>query len=177
VNIYIALFRGINVGGKNILSMKDLVAILKSIGYKDVRTYIQSGNAVFASRKKLGEKEVSGIRREILRRAGFEPKLVLLSVEQFRKAIEDNPFGTHNGKVLHFFFLESYPEKPDIGRLEALKNSSEKFKLNESVLYLYAPDGVGRSKLAAAVEKSVGVSATARNWNTVSKLAALAGME
>jgi uncharacterized protein (DUF1697 family) len=174
VNTYIALFRGINVGGKNILSMKDLVAILESIGYKDVRTYIQSGNAVFASQKKLGDKEAAGIRKEILRRVGFEPKLLLLSVERFRKAIENNPFATHDGKALHFYFLESYPEQPDIGRLESLKIASEEFMLSESVFYLYAPEGVGRSKLAAAVEKSVGVPATARNWNTVSKLATLA---
>jgi uncharacterized protein (DUF1697 family) len=74
------------------------------------------------------------------------------------------------GKSLHFFFLASTPAKPDLDALAKLKSSSEEFKLGKNVFYLHAPDGIGRSKLAAKVEKALGVPATARNWNTVSKL-------
>ena len=171
VNIYIALFRGINVGGKNILPMKELAEILETMGYKNVRTYIQSGNVVFESSKKIETKDTVDISKEIFRKKGFEPKVLLLSVEQLQDAIKKNPFPTGNGKVLHYFFLESHPGQPNIERLESLKLESEKFKLNLKVFYLYAPEGIGRSKLAAAVEKSIGVPVTTRNWNTVNKLA------
>jgi len=170
VNIYIGLFRGINVGGKNILPMRELVSILKEIGYENIRTYIQSGNVVFSSKKIIGPKAADEISREIERKIGFSPKVVILSPKQLQSSINNNPFPTIDGKALHFFFLESLPESPDIERLKLLKAKSEKFALEGRVFYLHAPEGVGRSKLAAAVEKSIGVPLTARNWNTVSKL-------
>jgi uncharacterized protein (DUF1697 family) len=75
---------------------------------------------------------------------------------------------------LHFFFLESTPEKPNMDELANAKSDSEEYRLIKSVFYLYAPDGIGRSKLAAKVEQALGVQVTARNWNTVSKLIAMA---
>jgi uncharacterized protein (DUF1697 family) len=173
MNMYIALFRGINVGGKTKLPMKDLVSILETLDYESIQTYIQSGNVVFRSKKKIGENEIDEIRREILDKKGFEPNVILFSVEQLQKAIKDNPFATDEGKALHFFFLESEPPNPKLKQLDSLKIESEKFKLIGNVFYLYAPNGVGRSKLAAAVEKSIGVPVTARNWNTVSKIASI----
>jgi uncharacterized protein (DUF1697 family) len=170
VNIYIGLFRGINVGGKNILPMRELVSILKEIGYENIRTYIQSGNVVFSSKKIIGPNAADEISREIERKIGFSPKVVILSAKQLQNSINNNPFPTIDGKALHFFFLESLPESPDIERLKLLKAKSEKFALKGRVFYLQAPEGVGRSKLAAAVEKSIGVPLTARNWNTVNKL-------
>jgi uncharacterized protein (DUF1697 family) len=170
VNIYIGLFRGINVGGKNILPMRELVSILKEIGYENIRTYIQSGNVVFSSKKIIGPNAADEISREIERKIGFSPKVVILSAKQLQNSINNNPFPTIDGKALHFFFLESLPESPDIERLKLLKAKSEKFALEGRVFYLHAPEGVGRSKLAAAVEKSIGVPLTARNWNTVNKL-------
>lgn len=173
MNIYIALFRGINVGGKNILPMKDLVAILQELGYESVQTYIQSGNAVFRSQKAVDAEDAAEIGRKIFKRMGFEPKVLLLSNKQLQEAIRSNPFPTSNGKALHFFFLERPYSKPNIEYLESLKLDSENFKLSKMTFYLYAPEGVGRSKLAAAIEKALGVPLTARNWNTVSKLASM----
>ena len=170
MNTYIALFRGVNVGGKNILPMKELVAIIESLGYSNVQTYIQSGNAVFQSKKKIEKNGAGDIGREILKKKGFEPKILLLSSKELQDVIKDNPFSTDVGKALHFFFLDSQPKEPNLERLESLKVESEEFKMAKSVFYLYAPDGVGRSKLAAAVEKTIDVPVTARNWNTVSKL-------
>ena len=174
LNMYIALFRGINVGGNNILPMKELVTIFQTIGYKNVQTYIQSGNVIFGSSKQVGRKEIVGIGEEISRKMGFEPKVLLLCEEQFQDAIKNNPFPTGNGRALHFFFLETQPSQPNIGYLESLKTESEEFILCKKVLYVYAPEGIGRSKLAAAVEKVLGVPATARNWNTIDKLAIMA---
>lgn len=85
-------------------------------------------------------------------------------------AINNNPYNTENGKALHFFFLESLPKTPDLDGLNAIRSDSEEYKLHNNIFYLYAPDGIGRSKLAAKVEKNLGVALTARNWNTVSKL-------
>jgi uncharacterized protein (DUF1697 family) len=173
VNTYIALFRGINVGGKNILPMRELVALLETLGCENIQIYIQSGNVVFRRKKETGEKIADEISKAVLEKKGFEPGVFLLGVEQLLDAVRNNPFETSNGKALHFFFLESQPGRPDIDQLMSLKAKTEEFKLGNKILYLYAPDGVGRSKLAAAVEKAMGVPVTARNWNTVSKLASM----
>ena len=170
MNTYLALFRGINVGGKNILPMKELIAILGAMGFENIRTYIQSGNVVFQSKKKLNEKSASEISKQVRDKKGFEPKLLLLGAEELQNTIANNPFSTGDGKTLHFFFLESPPRQPNTERLMALKADSEEFKLDDKVFYLYAPEGIGRSKLAAGVEKTLDVPVTARNCNTVAKL-------
>lgn len=169
MNTYIALFRGINVGGKNILPMKDLVRILEGLGCEKVKTYIQSGNAVFRAKENQIKKIAEKLSSKILGSHGFNPKLLLLGVAELEDAIKNNPFKT-KGKTLHFFFLESTPVKPDLDELTNVKSNSEEFKLDKKIFYLHAPDGVGRSKLAAKVEQALGVPVTARNWNTVSKL-------
>ena len=170
---YIALIRGINVGGRNSLPMKELVALFQSLGYQNVLTYIQSGNVVFQSHKSLGASDSGNIANAILDLKGFEPRVMLVNAETFKSAIEENPFPTDNPKALHFFFLESQPEEPNLDRLMSLKAESERFELGKFGFYLYTPDGMGRSKLASAVEKALGVAVTARNWNTVDKLASM----
>jgi uncharacterized protein (DUF1697 family) len=173
VNTYIALFRGINVGGKSILPMKDLVGILEGMGCEKVKTYIQSGNVVFQSKKKQSNGIAKEISSRILESHGFEPKILLFGIAELQDAIENNPFETDDGKSLHFFFLDSYPKNFDLERLMAVKSKSEEFKLNKNIFYLYAPDGIGRSKLAAKVEQIMGVPLTGRNWNTIRKLNAM----
>ncbi len=167
---YIALFRGINVVGNNSLPMRDLVGILERLGCKDVETYIQSGNAVFRTGNSQPTKLAEEIGSGIFKDHGFKPKVLLLSAPELDSAIENNPFNTAIGKALHFFFLASRPRKPDLAGLTAVKTKTEQFKLDKKVFYLYAPDGVGRSKLVAKIEPCLGVPVTARNWNTVSKL-------
>ena len=173
VKSYIALIRGINVGGRNSLPMKELVALFKSLGYQNVQTYIQSGNVVFQSPKSLGASDSGGIAKAILDMKGFEPRVMLVNAEILQRAIEENPFPIDNPKALHFFFLGSQAEEPNLDRLMSLKTESERFELGRFGFYLYTPDGLGRSKLASAVEKALGVAVTARNWNTVNKLASM----
>lgn len=168
---YVALFRGINVGGRNQLPMKELTAILESLGFTSVRTYIQSGNAVFQSR---GAAVVGPIAATILKKRGFAPAVMLLTADDLAKAIAECPFDGSKGTALHLFFLDRPPEKPDLDSLERLKAKNEEFELRGKVFYLFAPDGIGRSKLAPAVERKLGVPATARNWNTVMKLGEMA---
>ena len=176
MNTYIALFRGINVGGKNILPMKELFGILDGLGCQRVRTYIQSGNVVF----KNNETNVSGlsgnIEAEIKRRHGFAPFVLLLSLEEFEKILENNPFPEvrNDPKALHVGFLASAPKEPNLKTLESLRNKSERFRLIDNAFYLHAPGGVGRSRLAASTEKLLGVSMTDRNWKTVTKILEMA---
>lgn len=174
MNTFIAFFRGINVGGNNILPMKELKTLLERIGCGNVRTYIQSGNVLLQIKEDRVENIRNKMSREIHKDFGFEPKVLLIEISEFRDAIEKNPFDTSEGKTVHFYFLESEPMNPDLGRLTAVKSASEEFKLHGKVFYLYAPEGIGRSKLAAKVEQSLGIPVTARNWNTVSKLLSMA---
>jgi len=173
VEIYIALLRGINVGGKHLLPMAELVAIFESLRFENVLTYIQSGNVVFQSRSRLTENDAAEIERRVLAKKGFTPKVLLLREDELRSAVAKNPFPTGEGKALHAYFLEHPPTKPNTEQLAALKAPSEQLLLHEKTFYLYAPEGIGRSKLAPGVEKALGVKATARNWNTVAKLVAL----
>lgn len=174
MDTFIALFRGINVGGHNLISMADLAAILEQAGCEKVKTYIQSGNVAFCIENRETYTIAEEISTKILQKFGFSPKVFLFKVSEFEKAIQNNPFSEANGKVMHLFFLESPPAKPDLEGLTVIKENSEEFKLIDKVFYLYAPDGIGRSKLAASVEKKLGVPATGRNWNTVKKLLVLA---
>lgn len=167
---HVALLRGINVGGKNLLPMKELVAILGDLGAQNVKTYIQSGNAVFAWKDRNTSQLANQIRAEIKKRRGFEPHVLLLEFEDLEKVIQQNPFPAEaeaDPKALHAGFLAAAPERPDLKMLESLKSDSERFRLIGRVFYLLAPEGVGRSKLAAKAERLLGVPMTDRNWRTV----------
>lgn len=176
MNTYIAFFRGINVGGNNLLPMKELVAAFESIGARKVRTYIQSGNAVFESTEKNLARLCKLLSAEIMNCRGFEPHVQILTLDALAKAIAENPFpeAVSDPSSLHLGFLASSPTNPDLEKLSALKKESERFQLIERVFYLHAPEGVGRSKLAASSEKLLGVPMTDRNWKTVCKVMELA---
>ena len=169
---YIALFRGINVGGNNRLPMKDLVAALENLGCQDVATYIQSGNAVFRSEEADGSLLSERIRAAIGEIHGFEPRVLVLGSEEMKRMVRSNPFpeAESEPRTLHVYFLAAEPERPDLDALEEIKGDRERFVLSESVFYLHAPDGIGRSSLAANAEKLLGVPTTARNWRTVRKV-------
>ncbi len=166
MNTYILLFRGINVGGNNLLPMKELTATLEAQGYQQVKTYIQSGNVVLQST----EKPTECVNDKIATEFGFRPKLMILDKTSFDQAVLNNPFADNEGKAVHFFFFVDLPIV-DSEKLIQLAKSSERYELIGQVFYLFAPEGIGRSKLAANVEKCLGVSVTARNLNTINRLA------
>lgn len=169
---YIALFRGINVGGRNSLLMKELVAIMEVDGYTNIKTYIQSGNVVFESTRTRVKSFPSSIGESIKTKYGFKPQIMVLTDAELRSAAALNPFpeAAKEPKSLHLHFLADTPQNPDFQTLNQLKTDNESFKLIGKLFYLHAPDGIGRSKLAANAEKLLGVQATARNWNTIAKL-------
>ena len=164
------------MGGSNILPMKDLALILKDLGLSNVRTYIQSGNVVFQSKTTDAKGLSHDISTAIGENHGFNPKVFILSLPELQAAIASNPYpdGQSEPKTLHLFFLASVPNNPDMDRLETFKTESERFRLIDTVFYLHAPEGIGRSKLAANVEKSLGVSVTARNWRSINKILSMA---
>lgn len=178
MNIYVALFRGINVGGNNPLPMKELVAALENIGARKVRTYIQSGNAVFERAEPNGGDLSRQLSAEIDKRCGFAPQVLLLTREALANAIAENPFpeAAIDPSSLHLGFLASAPERPNLEKLSALRKDGERYWLAERVFYLHAPAGVGRSQLAANAEKLLGVAMTVRNWKTVCKVMEMAAL-
>jgi len=172
VTRFVALFRGINVGGKHIVPMKDLREILASLGCENVQTYIQSGNAVFDSvTRDLADKISSAIEE----RFGFEPQVLVMPADRFRKIAAANPYadGDIEPKLVHVAFLTDKAVKPDLAGLDALKSRTEAFELKNGAFYLYAPDGIGRSKLVVKIDQCLGVATTSRNLRTVARLVEL----
>ncbi len=179
MNTFIALLRGINVGGKGKLPMADLVAALESFEFSHVRTYIQSGNVVLRSRLKSSEQVAKQVRKAIAEGCGIEPEVIVLTATELQTVIDSNPFpsATEEPTSLHFFFLGALPEQADDEKLEAKRSSSERYERVGKVFYLHAPEGIGRSKLAASVERILGVPVTARNWRTVNTLMEMARLD
>ncbi|MFW6157633.1 MAG: DUF1697 domain-containing protein [Balneolaceae bacterium] len=153
--------------------MEELRDLLHECGFEQVKTYIQSGNVVFRSAQDDPSVLPDTVSKAVKNSHGFEPRVWILPVDEFTQAVEKNPYGhaTERPKALHLFFLSAKPEDPDREGLEALRSETEEFEIRGRVFYLYAPDGIGRSKLAAKVEKLLGVQTTSRNWRTVSKIA------
>jgi len=172
----IALFRGINIGGHHIIPMKDLAALLKDLGLHNVKTYIQSGNAVFKSESQTAALLTKKISAAVARRYKFKPHVFVLGLHEFGQVLRSNPFPDAESvpNTLHVYFLESAPDKMTVKALQNVKRDNERIYLGKNVLYLHAPDGVGRSKLAKQAERLLGVQVTARNWRTVCRIMELA---
>jgi len=167
--LQILLLRGINVGGHGKLPMAELTEILAGLAATNIQTYIQSGNAVFE-----GEITPDDISNAIKAAKGFQPRVLLLSAAKFKTIAAANPVPNAIGNQLHIWFTAD-PFEFDVDAAETLCKSSEHIKVCEDAIYLHAPDGIGRSKLAEKIEKLAGVDCTARNLNTVNKLLDMIG--
>jgi uncharacterized protein (DUF1697 family) len=169
VSTWIALFRGINLMGSNSLPMKELAALLRREGCADVRTYIQSGNAVFRSAERSAISLANRIGLAVHKSKGFHPKVVVLNIKELQRAASNNPFprAESQPKTLHLFLLSEEPVAADLSSLNRLRSGKEAFALREKVFYLHTPDGFGVSKLAENAARHIRIQATARNWNTV----------
>ena len=173
---WIALIRGINVGGRNRLPMKSLATIFEAAGCKSVKTYIQSGNVVFNARLKSVDNFANAIGKAIETEHGFRPAIRLMTNDELRNAIASNPYpkAALEPKSLHLCFLDRPPLKEQVRDAGNLLSASESFAVIGSCLYLHAPEGVARSKFAKGIDKAFHMNSTARNWRTVTKLAQLA---
>ena len=176
---WIALFRGINVGGHHILPMKELKAVLEEMGCSEVETYIQSGNVVLKHPREDAIQLATLIGKAVQDSHDFEPKVLLLSPEALAEIVRSNPFpeAANDPKSLHVSFMATEPASAALDAMNDIKAKRESFSLIGRAFFLHAPDGIGRSKLAAKAEKLLGVSATGRNWRTVMKLMEMVELE
>ncbi len=172
MNSWIVLLRGVNVGGKHIVPMRELKALLEMSGFSNVRTYIQSGNIVLEAAQRPSNEISDLIEREF----AFRPQVFVMNRTEFERAMMNCPYGSDAGKAVHFFFCREVPKSVDYDLLESLKGDSEHFSLVGKVFYLYAPNGIGRSILVQKIGKAFpGIEMTARNMNTMNKLADILG--
>lgn len=173
---YVALLRGINVGGKNKVAMAELRTIAESLGYGDVATYIQSGNLIFTRDDDDIRSLARAIQGRISEHLAIRPDVVVLSRAELAEAIENNPFpGVTDHKSLHAVFRD---RELDASELEAVSEiqrraseagSPDTVRVVGRTSYLHTPDGIGRSKLVAMLAARL-KDGTARNWATVTKL-------
>ena len=171
---FVALLRGINVGGKNILPMSEFRELLTTLGCDDVATYIQSGNAVFRHHKATAELSEL-ISEAVMSRFGLQVSVMVLAASEFAAIAAANPFAADDfePKFLSVWFLRERAVNANVQRMDEIACENEVFLLTDSAFYLHAPDGIGRSKLASNVERCLAVPATARNWRTVGKIGVL----
>jgi uncharacterized protein (DUF1697 family) len=177
---YAALLRGINVGGSRKLPMADLRTLLAGLGHTGVRTYLQSGQAVFTAGHGDEESLAAELTRAIEERFGFTVDVLVRDHAYLRSVAEACPFPAAEleARQLHVTYFSAPPGPERFAEIDRAAFLPEEFRLGDRALYLYAPDGLGRSKLAEALSRprvTKGLIATTRNWNTVVKLVELTG--
>jgi len=175
---YVALLRGINLGGKNKLPMKDLVEMFGVAGCRDVESYIQSGNVIFRADPSLSATVAGAVTAQIAERFGYRVPVILRTAAQLGAVIRDNPFIAAGAALdaLHVMFLADQPTVLAGERLDPERSSPDAFKLLGREIYLHLPAGAAHTKLTNAYfDAKLATTCTGRNWRTVTTLFGLAG--
>jgi uncharacterized protein (DUF1697 family) len=173
----IALLRGVNVGGHNRVPMAHLRELLLDLGCEDVRTHLQSGNAVFACGDKSPEVAAQAIEDQLARSLGLGVRVLVRTAADLARVVSANPLPDAVAEPSRFLvtFLSAPLDPGLLGELDPVDFEPELFGVGERELYVFCPEGVRTLKLSYAfLERRFGVVATARNWNTVTRLLALA---
>jgi uncharacterized protein (DUF1697 family) len=166
------LLRGVNVGGKNKLPMEALQALLESLGHGEVRTFIQSGNVVFTATKAMTSKSLESA---IAKQFGLDVAVVIRTPRELAAVVKANPFPRADTATLHVGFMVKKPAAATVAKLDAARFLPDEFAIRGRDLYLHLPNGMGRAKLPAYLDRQLKVPTTFRNWNTVNKLIELSG--
>jgi uncharacterized protein (DUF1697 family) len=170
---YVGLLRGINVGGNKRIKMADLKTALSGAGILNPTTLLQSGNAVFSSNARTNA-VVDIVETTIESAFGFHCDVIVRTSAEFDAVTSHHPFSAHqldDPRMAHVMFFKSKPPGDKFDELRATHEGPEEMTLIEQELCLYYPDGSGRSRLSGSlIEKALGVSGTARNWNTVMRI-------
>jgi uncharacterized protein (DUF1697 family) len=176
MTVHVAMLRGINLGPTRRVPMADLRELLSEAGYEGVRTYVQSGNIVLGSPEKPAE--VEGRLRELISgRFGFDVPVIVRSRAQLAAVVKANPLGdvADNPKRYQVSFLADKPPAELVRRIAQQAHESERVTARGREIYAWHPDGVARSKLWNALAgRDLGITATARNWTTVTTLLEMA---
>ena len=177
VGVHVALLRGINVGGKNKLPMKDLAAIFSAAGCRDVQTYIQSGNVVCRASQTLAERIPALVAAAVWDRFGFRVPVVMRTADELRQVARENPFlraGVDTG-TLHVMFLADLPDAAKVAALDPDRSPPDVFAVCGREIYLHCPGGLARTKLTNKhFDTKLATTSTVRNWKTVLTLLELA---
>ncbi len=172
------MLRGINVSGQKKIKMADLRGLLSELSYKNVETYIQSGNVLFDQAGATPDRLAREIEQKIRSHYGFEVPTLVKEPSDFEAVIRNNPFLQDPEKDpdrVYITFLGSLPAQDRIETLNGVDHSPEAFVLDGGNIYFYSPKGYGKAKMNNNFfEQKLKVAATTRNWKTVNKLAALA---
>lgn len=172
IDRFIALYRGINVGGANPVKMESLRAMHDRFGHRDIESYVQSGNIVFSASGQA-EKIAREIARGFLEELGFKSHVMVVTEARWNTLFRDNPFATFSEKdpkLVHAGLCDGNPSAKGLRALHEKTGGTESLVVKGNIIYLRAPDGLGRSKFAAGMEKACGVPTTIRNWRTIDAL-------
>lgn len=173
MNTYIALLRGINVGGHKKILMADLKLLLESIGLQNVQTYIQSGNVVFNSKEETHL--ASKIAKAIEAKYGFKVPVLVKKASELSEILSKCPFFDEKREKSYFILLEEKPTQELMDLTAAFSNTNEEFHITENSVYIYYAVGAGKAKMGVNFfERKLKVKATARNYRTMAKLIAFA---
>jgi uncharacterized protein (DUF1697 family) len=170
VPTYVALLRGINVGGNKMVPMAQLRALFEALGCTEVRSYIESGNVIFASSKPLATRQVEAA---IVDTFGIDVAVMIRTAGAVEKVVKANPFPDVDQSKLHVGFMTRKPSATAVANLDTERFRPEQFVVSGTELYVYLPNGVGNTKLLAYVGRQLGIPTTVRNWNTLTKLVEL----
>jgi uncharacterized protein (DUF1697 family) len=174
VTVYVALLRGINVGGKTKIAMAALRDTCAAVGCEDVVTYIQSGNVVLRSRLSA-DKLRTGLEAAIAADFGFSPAVMIRTAKEMAAVVEGNPYADVDPQYVHVGFLHVPPGAKAEQCLAAVDCDPERVAVAGRELYLHLPNGMGRANLPVQIDRCLRpTQMTVRNWRTVTKLVELA---
>jgi uncharacterized protein (DUF1697 family) len=173
VTTYVALLRGINVGGRTKVAMPGLKSAFEACGADHVTTYIQSGNLVFTHAERSEPKLDKALTKVIADYAGFDIPVMLRTAAQMKAVVAKNPYPAASGTTLHVLFFTADVDQAALAKIDLAPFAPEEATAVGRELYLFLPNGMGKAKLPLALAK-LKVPTTARNWNTVTKLAEMA---
>jgi uncharacterized protein (DUF1697 family) len=170
--VYVSFLRGVNMTGHNKMKMTELSALYNDIGFNDISTFIQSGNVIFSAGDELTVFEISGsIENAISKRFSYNVPVMIRRVEELKRLHQANPFLTENNfdpSKNAVLFLHEKATEDQILKVRNIDFPPDKFSVAGSEIFIYCPNGFGRTKLYTNFfEKKMGVTGTARNWNTI----------
>ncbi|MGX8013847.1 DUF1697 domain-containing protein [Mesorhizobium sp. ORM8.1] len=175
--VFVALFSGINVGGNRIVKMAELKSFFESLGFNDVATYVQSGNVVFRAKTGDAAALTKELEAAFEKKWGFYSRIMVRDLSWFERLVSENPYpeAAADHTKLHAYALEREPTADEVARLAEKCTGPERFEVKGDVLYLSAPDGLGKSVFANLIPRVLKVPGTARNWRSVLALLEMAG--
>jgi uncharacterized protein (DUF1697 family) len=168
---YVALLRGINVGGKHAVPMAKLRALCESLGYGDAATYIQSGNIAFTAARAVTP---TAFEKALAAEFGFEIPVVLRTEAELARVMKGDPFPKAERAHVHVGFMATKPPAAAVKAIDHERFLPEEVVVKGCEIYFHLPNGMGRAKLPPHVDRALKTPTTVRNWNTVTKLLALA---